>query len=57
MQMLGMKELELDLYFIDKKNEYILLGNSIQIGVLAACSNEPKSSQGSSKEYIKQLLY
>lgn len=57
-QTLRIREKELDLYFSDKKIEYVFLEEPIdRIKVLATYTNESQLAKKSSKEPIKQILY
>lgn len=52
-QILKIRELELDPCFTDEKSEYISLDELIGIEVLATCSDELKSTAGLLKELAK----
>lgn len=53
---LKIRETNLDPYFSNKKVEYISLDESIEIRILVAQSNQPKSPQGLSKKLVKRIL-
>ena len=58
MQILRIRELNLNFYFFDKKIEYISFDKSIdRIKVLPTCTNKLQLAKKSSKESIKQILY
>lgn len=52
-QILKIEKLELGLYSINEKNEYISLDELIKIGVLATCSDKHKLILEPSKELVK----
>lgn len=54
--MLKIEEVDSDPYLLNKKNKYILLDEPIETGVLAACTDQSKAIQGSSKEPVKRIL-
>lgn len=56
-QTLKIRELDPDFYLLDDKVKYISLDEPIEIGVLAAQSNQPKPPQSLSKEPVKRILY
>ena len=57
MQTLRIEELELDLYFSNKKMEYVFVDKPIdKIEVLVACTNETQPAKKSCKEPVKQTL-
>ncbi len=55
-QTLRIGDADPDLNLSDEEVQYLSLGKPIKIGVLAARSNEPKPTQSSSKEPVKQIL-
>ena len=55
-QTLRIGDADPDPYFLDEKAQYVCLDEPIGTGVLAARSNQPKSTQGFSKEPVKRIL-
>ncbi len=55
-QTLRIGDVDPDLYSSDEEVQYISLDEPIETGVLAASSNQPKPTQGPSKEPVKQIL-
>lgn len=55
-QTLRIENVDPDPYSSDEKAQYVCLDESIGTKVLAAQSNQPKPTQGPSKESIKQIL-
>lgn len=56
-QTLRIRNADSDPYFSDDKVEYVSLNESIEIGVLAALSNQPKPNPKNSKKPVKRILY
>ena len=57
-QMLTIRELELDLFISDDKVKYVFLNEPINaIKVLAACTDESQLAKKLFKEHVKQILY
>ena len=55
-QTLKIEEADLDPYSSDEEAKYISLNKLMKIKVLAACSNQSKSTKKLSKELVKQIL-
>lgn len=56
--MLKIREADPNLYFSDKKTEYVSLDALInKTSILAACINQAKPAKEPTKELVKQILH